>query len=97
MQPKSVGIREAKIQLSKLIKLVKRGNEVILTDRGQPVGKLVPIESQSLPLTARIQKLENQGVIEPGSQKKLKKITAPIPLTGDMAQRILREDRNSGH
>lgn len=96
MQPKSVGIREAKIQLSKLIKLVKRGNEVILTDRGQPVGKLVPIEPQSLPLRARIQRLENQGVIDPGSQKMSKKIPAPIPLTGDIAQRILQGDRNGG-
>ena len=35
MQPTSVGIREAKIHLSKLLKLVQRGNEVILTDCGQ--------------------------------------------------------------
>lgn len=97
MQPKSVGIREAKIQLSKLLKLVKEGNEVILTDRGQPVGKIVPIESQSLPLEARIRRLENQGVIEPGSKKRLKKVPIPIPMTDDLAQRFLREDRNGGH
>jgi prevent-host-death family protein len=94
MQPKSVGIREAKIQLSKLLKLVKEGNEVILTDRGNPVGKIVPIESQNLPLEARIKRLENQGMIEPLSEKDLKKVPLPIPVPGNLAQRFLREDRN---
>jgi prevent-host-death family protein len=44
MQSVSIGIRDAKINLSKLIKMVKNGNEVILTDRNRPVGKIVPIE-----------------------------------------------------
>ncbi len=94
MQPKSVGIREAKIQLSKLLRMVKEGNEIILTDRGQPVGKIVPIESQNLPLETRIGRLENQGVIEPASEKGLKQVPLPIPVPDDLAQRFLREDRD---
>lgn len=97
MQPKSVGIREAKMQLSKLLKLVKEGNEVILTDRGQPVGKIVPIETRHLPLKARIRKLEDQGVLEPPSDKRLKQVPLPIPVTDGLAQKYLKEDRNGGH
>ena len=97
MQPKSVGIREAKIQLSKLIRMVKEGNEVILTDRGQPVGKIVPIESQNLPLEARIRTLENQGLIGPASEKGHKPVPLPIPVPDDLAQRFLREDRDGNH
>ena len=94
MQPKSVGIREAKVQLSKLLRMVKEGNEVILTDRGKPVGKIVPIESQNLPLETRIGRLENQGVIESASTKMRKQVPLRIPIPDDLAQRFLREDRD---
>jgi prevent-host-death family protein len=50
MKSSIVGIREAKIHLSKLLKLVKAGGEVILTERGQPVGKILPIDAEKLPL-----------------------------------------------
>ena len=56
MQSIHVGVREAKISLSKLLKMVKNGNEVILTDRGRPVGKIVPLEEESLPLDVRIKR-----------------------------------------
>ena len=96
MEPTTVGIREAKINLSKLLKLVRKGREVVLTDRGEPVGKIVPIEAETLPLEARIRRLESQGVIEPGPHKERQRIPLPIPIPEDLAQRILREDRDGG-
>jgi prevent-host-death family protein len=96
MEPTTVGIREAKINLSKLLKLVRKGREVVLTDRGVPVGKIVPIEAEKLPLEARIRRLESQGVIEPGQHEEQRKIPLPIPIPDDLAQRMLREDRDSG-
>ncbi len=41
----SVNIYEAKTQLSKLIKRVRAGEEVIIADAGRPVAKLVPFEA----------------------------------------------------
>ena len=96
MEPTTVGIREAKINLSKLLKLVRKGREVVLTDRGEPIGKIVPIEAEKLPLEARVRRLESQGVIEPGPNKGQRKIPLPIPIPDDLAQRILHEDRESG-
>ena len=93
MQPVTVGVRDAKINLSKLLKMVRNGSEIILTDRGQPIGKIVPINSESLPLNARIKRLEEQGVIEPHSGKEHKKIPSPIPVLDGIAQRFLQEDR----
>jgi len=58
MQPISVGIREAKTHFSKLLKNVKRGEEIIIIDRGKPVGKIVPLSNDSLSLTERIKELE---------------------------------------
>ncbi len=56
MQHVSVGIRDAKINLSKLLKIVQKGSEVILTDRGRPVGKIVPVKPESLPLLERVKR-----------------------------------------
>lgn len=93
MQSMSVGVRDAKTNLSKLLKAVKKNGEIILTDRGRPVGRIVPIETESLPLQERVMRLEDQGVILPLSKKSRKRIPAPIPVEDDLAQRLLKEDR----
>ncbi|NIO48293.1 MAG: type II toxin-antitoxin system prevent-host-death family antitoxin [Candidatus Aminicenantes bacterium] len=94
MQSLRIGIREAKINLSKLLKNVQKGKQIILTDRGKPVGKIVPIPSDSLPLAERIHELERQGWIEPRKKKTMKKLFIPIPIPDDLAQKFLQEDRN---
>ncbi len=40
---KSVGVHEAKTHLSRLLKDVAAGEEVVITRRGEAVAKLVPI------------------------------------------------------
>lgn len=40
----TVGVREAKASLSRLLKLVTIGEEVIITNSGSPVARLIPIE-----------------------------------------------------
>jgi prevent-host-death family protein len=47
----SFNIYEAKTQLSKLLRQVRAGQEVIIADAGTPVAKLVPIEQ---PKVARV-------------------------------------------
>ncbi|MEX0880412.1 MAG: type II toxin-antitoxin system prevent-host-death family antitoxin [Thermoanaerobaculia bacterium] len=36
------GIREARQNLSALLEQVKKGREILITDRGRPVARLVP-------------------------------------------------------
>ena len=96
MQPTSVGIRDAKIHLSKLLEIVQQGHEIILTDRGRPVGKLVPIETVALPLAARIKRLEEQGILEPSLGEGARLLPPPLPLPQEIAQRLLQEDREHG-
>jgi prevent-host-death family protein len=38
-----VGIRELKQNASEVIARVKRGDSVVVTDRGRPVGRIVPL------------------------------------------------------
>ena len=92
MEPISVGIREAKINLSKLLKGVQTGKEIIITDRGRPVGKIIPVPAGSLPLTDRINEMERQGWIEP--KKKSRELHPPILLPEELAQKFLQEEQN---
>lgn len=39
---KTAGIREARQNLTSLIEEVRKGREVVITDRGKPVARLVP-------------------------------------------------------
>ena len=39
-------VREAKTQLSRLLKRVAEGEEVVIAKRGRPVAKLVPVRSE---------------------------------------------------
>jgi prevent-host-death family protein len=45
----SFNIYDAKTQLSKLIRRVRAGEEIIIADAGTPVAKLVPIEPPKAP------------------------------------------------
>jgi prevent-host-death family protein len=41
---RTAGIREARQNLSALLDEVKKGREVLITERGRPVAKLVPAD-----------------------------------------------------
>ncbi len=58
---KSESISNAKNQLSALIKWVQGGDSVLITDRGVPVAKLIPIRlGEGVP--ARVVSLAQQGL-----------------------------------
>jgi prevent-host-death family protein len=56
----TTGIRELKEQLSAYIRRVKAGETIVITDRGRPVGRLVPY-SQSL--ADRLELMQETGFI----------------------------------
>ena len=93
--PIRVNIREAKVNLSKLIKKVQNGAEVILVNREEPVARIVAIDRSSLSLEERIKRLEAMGIIEPARHKRKVRFPRPIPGSGGMAQRFLQEDRDN--
>jgi prevent-host-death family protein len=57
-----VGIRDFRSQLSRWIEVVKGGSDVLITDRGRPVARLIPATS-SRPLD----RLIALGLVQPPS------------------------------
>ena len=96
MEPSRVGIRDAKIHLSRFLQIVKNGGEVILTERGKPVGKIVPVQQMELSLSERLKQLENKGIIAPRQIKEEARLSSPIAVPDGIAQKMLKEDRDHG-
>lgn len=53
----SVGTFEAKTNLAKLLKKVKKGETVLITNRGEPVAKLVPTNVRSSDIVNLVQEM----------------------------------------
>ena len=91
MKSTTIGIREAKAQLSRLVSEAERGAEWIITDRGRPVAKLSPVRDLRSPLQQRVRRLERWGWIEP-ARARPPRIPPPVRIGSD-AQQALQEDR----
>ena len=92
----NVGVREAKSRLSKLLKQVQSGAQVVITDRGNPVGKIIPIEKKELPLEDRLKDLEERGIVQKMVKEGGRKLPQPLMMPdGVNIQEMLQEDRNT--
>lgn len=93
MKSLSIGIREAKAQLSRLVSEAEHGTVWILTDRGRAVARLGPLHDVESPLGQRISRLENWGWIGPAGDQG-RAIPPPVRIGAD-AQQALQEDRDA--
>ena len=65
-------IYEAKAHLSRLLKRVKEGREIIISERGTPIAKVVPIRKERS-YEERIAYLTSIGAIQPARHKEIPK------------------------
>jgi len=86
----TVGIRELKARLSSYIRQAKSGTSVVITDRGEPVARLVPMGRS---LEDRMDDLVEAGLVN-WSGKNLSRI-APVASTRGQqtVADLLLEDR----
>ncbi|HUP02175.1 MAG TPA: type II toxin-antitoxin system prevent-host-death family antitoxin [Gemmatimonadota bacterium] len=65
---KRASISDLKARLSQYLDAVKAGEEVLVTDRGNPVARISPVEG-SAKLEARVQELIRTGRLIPPREK----------------------------
>ncbi len=96
---KVASIAETKNHLSELLDRVKRGHSVLITERGRPVARLVPIEPSDDP-DGRLERLERQGLIRRGrpssETRKLILSSAPKTTDGSSIVDVVLEERREG-
>lgn len=89
-----IGLREANQHFSKAVKVVKAGEEVVLTDRGKPIAVIKPLNGVAKGEAAVFRHLETIGVLRPASKPSPLPPWVPRPLKGKPLSRTLREERN---
>lgn len=97
---KAVKVSELKAGLSKYLARVKRGEQVVVTDRGRSVAKLVPLpprpEGMDEGEWERLLELERQGRIvipdKPGLTREFWNLPRGEDPTGSVVRQLL-EDR----
>ena len=85
---KAVGVAELKARLSEYLRAVRRGGDVVIHDRSEPIARLVPYAAADTRLVVR----------EPTRKyATLGKIPLPRPVKLDLdAAQVLLEERKSG-
>ena len=65
---KTTPISELKAHLSDYLNQVKSGTEVLVTDRGKPVARIIPISGKKRPRQS-LSKMEKEGLVKLGTGK----------------------------
>lgn len=66
---KTAAVSKLKASLSEYLLRVKAGEEVIVTDRGRPVAKIVPVKRGEARIPAHLLSLERAGLVRIGTGK----------------------------
>jgi prevent-host-death family protein len=80
-----VGIRELRDRLKHYVATARRGEDVIITDRGQPVARLVGLHEER-----PIDRLIRAGLATPPRRPKGEVDWAPVPSEGSVSDLIER-------
>lgn len=64
---RTAGVARLKAALSEYLAHVKAGEEVVVTERGRPVARLVPLKNEGQGEMGRLEALERAGQIKLGS------------------------------
>ncbi len=90
----TVGVRELKNGLSRYLGRTKKGEEIVVTERGKPVALLKSIQSvdPSDTLEARLARAAAEGLIVLPTRKRLARIRK-VKVRGALISRAIIEDR----
>jgi prevent-host-death family protein len=88
-----LGLREANQHFSKAIKAVRAGKDVILTERGQPIAMIKPIESAH-DQERVLEHMAAEGLITLPSRKGPLPRFQPIRVKGKPLSRTIIEGRD---
>jgi len=76
----SAGIKEVKNNLSRLLAKVKAGEEILITERGIPVARIMKENKGDKPIRAALGPLIQKGLVALPSRSMLKDRHAPLKV-----------------
>lgn len=94
---KTTGVAELKAHLSRYLEQVKGGQEVLVTERGLPVAKLMPLQAVDQPASRR-HRLARAGLLHLGTGRVRPALLRPPrgPQVGRSVLKALLAEREEG-
>ena len=89
----SAGIKELKNNLSRYLTLVKRGEDILITERGRAVARIIQAAPKNKSIREALGPLVATGLITLPSQGIDKEITSPVEVPGKPVSEMAIEDR----
>ncbi len=87
MTSMDVGIRELRAGLSRYVERVKEGEEIVVTEHGRPVARLVPVNGER-----KIDRLIREGVVR-RAQRAKGPMPEPIRIKGTVSDIVIEQRR----
>lgn len=87
------GIKEVKNNLSRYLARVKMGEEILITDRGKPVARIVKENEGNRSVRAALGTLIQKGLIALPSRQIKKEHLSPVKVSGKPVSEMVIEDR----
>jgi prevent-host-death family protein len=89
----TVGIKEAKNNLSRYLAQVKAGKEVVITEHGKPVARIISEGGKKRNLRTALAPLIGRGLIIQPVRELNKEPEPPLTLPGKALSEMVIEDR----
>ena len=89
----SVGIKDVKNNLSRLLARVKAGEEVVITERGRAIARIVKEQNKDNSVRAVLGPLVQKGLIALPSRGILKDGLTAVDVAGKPVSNMVIEDR----
>ncbi len=91
----TVGVRELKNRLTQYLRRTKQGDEVVMTERGKPIGLIQPIRSaeRAASLDARLARLAAQRLVTLPTRAPLERVRLVKVAGAPISKTILRDRR----
>ena len=88
-----VGVRDLKNGLSRYLTSVKQGEDVVITERGRPVAKLVKMPESGPSIKERLAQLAAEGFLTLPEKPLRSRVPQPLKVPGKPLSQIVIEDR----
>jgi len=80
-----VGIRALRADLSRFVKRVRDGEEIVVTDHGRAVARLLPLEGERA-----LDRLIRAGLVAPAPSRGKRSSPKPIENAGPLSDLVVR-------
>jgi prevent-host-death family protein len=83
-----VGIRDLRDNLSRYVERVRTGEELVITDRGTAVARLVPLEGGRV-----LDRLVAEGVVTPAAERRRSRPATRTRARGSVSELVAEQRR----